>query len=196
MTTRSVDDLAIGNRICIYGRGGKTTLSRALGELTGLPVIELDAIYWLPGWTGRDVEEMASIVRQRIADCPDGWIAEGNYSRIRAELLPLADTVFWLNLPTWTATLRVAMRTLGNVVKRNRICGDNYESLRTALSTDSVVWYYAVSGRRTQRSIGESLAAAKATAAPDALTVHEIRSYRQLRRLYRALGMDARRFRT
>lgn len=36
----------LGNRICIYGRGGKTSLSRALGDQTGLPVIELDAIFW------------------------------------------------------------------------------------------------------------------------------------------------------
>ena len=60
-------DIRLGSRICIYGRGGKTTLSRALGDLTGLPVIELDAIFWLPNWVERDSDEMREIVLNRLA---------------------------------------------------------------------------------------------------------------------------------
>ena len=35
----------------ILGRGaaGKSTLARQLGDLTGLPVIELDTMFWQPG---------------------------------------------------------------------------------------------------------------------------------------------------
>ena len=93
------DAVKLGRRICIYGRGGKTSLSRALGERTGLPVIELDAIFWLPNWKERDHDEMLQIVKTRIAEANDGWIVDGNYRRIRPHVLPLADTVIWLNLP-------------------------------------------------------------------------------------------------
>lgn len=93
-------DIRLGRRICIYGRGGKTSLSRALGDLTGLPVIELDAIFWMPNWVERDSDELLEIVRKRIEESPEGWIIDGNYSKIRPHILPLTDTVTWLNLPT------------------------------------------------------------------------------------------------
>ena len=138
----------LGHRICIYGRGGKTSLSRALGDLTGLPVIELDAVFWLPNWVERDGDEMLKIVRKRITESPEGWIIDGNYSKIRPHILPLADTVIWLNLPTWGVTLRIIKRTILNVLRRNRICGDNYESLFNALAPSSVIWFNAFRGEK------------------------------------------------
>jgi adenylate kinase family enzyme len=38
-------------RVVILGRGasGKSTLARRLGNITGLPVIELDKIFWQAG---------------------------------------------------------------------------------------------------------------------------------------------------
>jgi adenylate kinase family enzyme len=38
-------------RVVILGRGGsgKSTLAVKLGEITGLPVVELDKLFWQPG---------------------------------------------------------------------------------------------------------------------------------------------------
>ena len=47
----------------------------------GLPVIELDAIFWLPNWKERDHDEMLQIVKTRIAEANDGWIVDGNYRK-------------------------------------------------------------------------------------------------------------------
>ena len=181
------DKPEIGSRICVYGQGGKTSLSRALATLTGLPVIELDAIFWLPNWVERDREEMLKIVIDRVADAADGWIVDGNYSRIRPHLLPLADTVIWLNLPRIPTTLRVAKRSLLNAINGTRICGDNYETLKTALSPDSIIWYRAFHGQKSQQGIAADLANPQIEA-----NIYEIRSYRQLRAFYRSLGLDAR----
>ena len=45
-------------RIAIIGAGGagKSTLARQLGEVLGIEVIHLDALFWKPGWvdTPRD----------------------------------------------------------------------------------------------------------------------------------------------
>lgn len=181
----SSDKPEIGSRICIYGQGGKTSLSRALSALTGLPVIELDAISWLPNWVERDRDEAVEIVIDQVARATDGWIVDGNHSEIRPHLLPLADTVIWLNLPRVPSALRVAKRTLLNVINRTRICGDNYETLKTALAPDSIIWRRAFHGQESQHGIAVDLADSQTNA-----TIHEICSYRQLRAFYQSLDLD------
>ena len=50
-------------RVIIIGCGGagKSTLARALGEKTGLPVIHLDQIWWGPGnWQHMEREDFGS----------------------------------------------------------------------------------------------------------------------------------------
>lgn len=183
----SSDAPEIGSRVCVYGQGGKTSLSRALATLKGLPMIELDAIFWLPNWVERDRGEMLRIALDRVEQATDGWIVDGNYSRIRSHLLPIADTVIWLNLPRIPTTLRVAKRSLLNAINGTRICGDNYETLKTALSPDSIIWYRAFHGQKSQQGIAVDLADSQTQA-----NIYEIRSYRQLRAFYQSLGIDAR----
>lgn len=182
---KSSQRFKLGRRICIYGRGGKTSLSRALGDLTGLPVIELDAVFWLPNWVERDSEEMLQIVRERIDESPDGWIIDGNYSKIRPHILPMADTVIWLNLPTWNVTIRIAKRTIFNILRRKRICGENYENPLNAFAPNSVIWFNAFGGKRSQQKVAEALLSLEFDA-----DVCEIKSYRELRDLYRDLNVD------
>ena len=182
---RSSGEIKLGRRICIYGRGGKTSLSRALGDLTGLPVIELDAVFWLPNWIERDSDEMLELVRGRIGESSDGWIIDGNFSKIRSHILPMADTVIWLNLPTWSVTLRIIKRTIFNLLRRRRICGDNYESIFNAIAPSSVIWFNAFGGKRSQRRVGEALRTVEFDA-----NVYEIRSYSELRGLYRRFNVD------
>ena len=178
-------DVCLGRRICIYGRGGKTSLSCALGSLTGLPVIELDAIFWLPNWVERDPDEMLQIVMDQIETAKDGWIVDGNYSKIRPYLLPMADTVIWLNLPRWATTIHVAQRTSKNAVRRTRICGDNYESLKSAFSPSSIIWYNAFGGKKSQTRVAKALETPELDA-----NVYELQTYRQLRQFYTSCGLD------
>ena len=179
------DDIRLGRRICIYGRGGKTSLSRALADLTNLPVIELDAIFWMPNWIERDHDEMLQIVMNQVEMAQNGWIIDGNYSKIRPHILPIADTVIWLNLPRWATTLKVAKRTFKNAFNGTRICGDNYESLKTAVSPSSIIWYNAFGGKQSQARVRDALQSPELDA-----TIYELRSYRRLRQFYESLGVD------
>lgn len=68
-------------RIAIIGSAGtvKSTLARRLGELTGLDVIHLDALYWLTGWVATPDEEWEALVKEIASQ--ERWITDGNYGR-------------------------------------------------------------------------------------------------------------------
>lgn len=48
----------------ILGRGGagKSTLARRLGEVTGLPVAEMDTLFWQAGLTAADPSEWTDLI--------------------------------------------------------------------------------------------------------------------------------------
>src|SRR5438874_11078764 len=65
-------------RVVILGRGasGKSTLARALGAITKLPVIELDKLFWQPGLLPTP-REAWSAVQERLAG-QEQWIMDGD----------------------------------------------------------------------------------------------------------------------
>jgi hypothetical protein len=86
-------------RVVILGRGasGKSTLAKRLGEITGLPVVELVRFFWQPGLVATPRNEWACAQDLLVAN--EGWIMDGDLgplddieSRLRA-----ADTVIFLD---------------------------------------------------------------------------------------------------
>ena len=51
-------------RVLIFGdsNSGKSTLGVPLAERLGVRFVELDALYWLPGWQGRPDEEFRALL--------------------------------------------------------------------------------------------------------------------------------------
>ena len=99
------------SRIVILGcaGSGKTTLARRLGEITGAPVICLDAI-WQPQWTNDDVPNFRALIEK--AHSGEEWISDGNFAVATFDLrLPRATLVVWLDRPrlfcAWRAITRV-----------------------------------------------------------------------------------------
>lgn len=76
---------------------GKSTFSRRLRDLTGLPLYHLDMIWHKPDGTTIPKEEFDSALREILPrDC---WIIDGNYKRTLEERLKYCDTVFLLDFP-------------------------------------------------------------------------------------------------
>lgn len=87
-------------RIMIIGCGGagKSTLARTLGEITGLPVVHLDRIWWAPGnWQHIQQEEFDEKLHAELAK--PRWILDGNFNRTLEWRLQCCDTVIYLDMP-------------------------------------------------------------------------------------------------
>jgi adenylate kinase family enzyme len=105
-------------RVVIIGRGasGKSTLARRLGDITGLPVIEVDKIFWQPGLIPTPRKQWVVMQEKFVAG--DRWIMDGDLGphdavevRLRA-----ADTVIFLDF----SLVRCAWRA----IRRSRERGD------------------------------------------------------------------------
>jgi len=87
---------------------GKSTVARRVARAVALPLIELDFLYWRPGWIETPMPEFRDAVA-RLADGP-AWIVDGNYDTTYDLLMPLADTIVWLDFARWICMYGVLTR--------------------------------------------------------------------------------------
>ena len=139
-------------RVAVTGSSGsgKTTFARRLAARLGVEHIELDALNWGPDWSEADTETFRRRVESAIAS--DGWVVDGNYSRVRDLYLARVDTIVWLDLPLRTCLWRVMRRTSIRSRSREDLWGTgNRESWRKQLGRDSLVWWVLTSHHRRRR---------------------------------------------
>ena len=105
--------LGFVKRVMIVGPGaaGKSILAARLGEMTGLPVIELDKHFWRPGLAATSGDQWAAIQCQLAAR--DSWIMDGDLGpydvldvRMRA-----ADTIVFLDFSPSRCAWRAIRRS-------------------------------------------------------------------------------------
>jgi adenylate kinase family enzyme len=82
-----------------------------LGKLTGLPVIELDKVFWQPGLQPMSPDKWTAVQSQLVQEA--GWIMDGDLgsydvvdTRIRE-----ADTINFLDFPFLTCAWRAIRRS-------------------------------------------------------------------------------------
>jgi adenylate kinase family enzyme len=100
-------------RVVILGRGaaGKSVLAARLGEITGLPVIELDRIFWRPGLAATPRADWAEL--QRGLARGESWIMDGDlgpYDELSVRLAA-ADTVVILDFSLARCAWRALRRS-------------------------------------------------------------------------------------
>jgi adenylate kinase family enzyme len=99
-------------RVVIVGRGasGKSTLARRLSEITGLPVIELDKLFWRAGVIATPRDQWIVLQEKLVAE--EEWILDGDlgpYDAVDVRLRA-ADTIILLDFSfvrcAWRAVRR------------------------------------------------------------------------------------------
>lgn len=86
-------------RVLVIGcpGAGKSTFSRRLSAITGLPIHYLDMIWHKPDRTTVSREEFDEQLEMILTT--DRWIIDGNYHRTLPQRLYECDTVFYFDLP-------------------------------------------------------------------------------------------------
>lgn len=84
------------NKVAVFGNagGGKSTLSKRLAEMTGLPMVALDLVKYKPGGGEVPYEEYKAAHDQLLQQ--DQWIIDGYGSLDTVwERLEVADTLIY-----------------------------------------------------------------------------------------------------
>jgi adenylate kinase family enzyme len=139
----------MARRIVVWGctGSGKTTAARKIGQLTGLPVIDGDALCWRPGWVGVPRDEQAAAFAA-VASRPE-WVLDddGPGGMMFAE----ADLLVLLDYPRWVSFQRLLRRCVNRAVTQTPVCNGNYESWGRLLSLDSQLLWHVRTWKRKRR---------------------------------------------
>ena len=182
------DRLSIGPRISIRGPtgSGKSTLGHTLGRRFGLPVVEMDALYWLPNWQAKPLDQFRTDVQAALDARPQGWICVGNYSHVQDLVLSQADTVLWLRLPFRVSFWRLLKRTVARAWTQQPLWegNSNQESWRQSFFSHKSILLYAITSRKLH--VENTLRVLCTT--PHHAAVIELRSARAVRHLLQGLS--------
>ena len=92
-----MEDLETGNKILVLGcsGSGKSTFSKTLHELTGLPLFHLDNLWWNEDRSHISRDEFDKKLETILAK--DKWIIDGDYSRTYEMRIRSCDTIIFLD---------------------------------------------------------------------------------------------------
>ena len=129
-------------RVVVVGTScsGKTTFAHRLASNLGTQCIELDSLYWGPGWTPRPEFEQGVVAAAR----QPRWVIDGNYSRVRDIIWRRCTAIF----------ARALRRTVRRVILGERLYGGNQETIReTLFDVEAPLWLVVrTHGRRRRES--------------------------------------------
>ncbi|KAJ7187213.1 hypothetical protein C8R46DRAFT_1172042 [Mycena filopes] len=133
---------------------GKSTLGKELAGLLGVPFISIDTLFWTPGWGHRTNEELRAKVEEALADAPNGWVIDGNYTSKIGNIIHDSSTdTIWLDPPLALYVPRVIWRTFLRLLGLRELCSPGCPEDLTKLlfSKESIIWL-AITQHRTCRA--------------------------------------------
>ena len=119
-------------KIIVIGNNGsgKSYFSKRLAEITNLPLIHLDLLYWRPNWAHPSQEEWTQIQRKLVRQSK--WIIDGMHISTLEIRFKEADAIYFLDIDTSVCLESVNKREIQertdfpNYLNKKQ---DNFESL-------------------------------------------------------------------
>lgn len=144
-------------RILISGvtGSGKSTLAKEVARRTGLTLIEVDEIAWLPGWEEPPIEEQERRIRQ-LTSLP-GWVLDSDYRRFRSIIDPQTDLIVCLDYPRFLSLGRLIARCVKRSILGEKCCNGNKESLGRLFTSESIILWHFKSFNSKRRRMREWL---------------------------------------
>ena len=130
------------SRVVVVGTSGagKSTTGAKLAEALGHPFVELDELFWGPGWQPKPEQQFVQLTRAAVS--AERWVVAGNYGAVRDEVWPRASAIIWLNFSLPVILHRLIQRTARRVLRREVLWHGNRESaVRTLFTRESIVWW-------------------------------------------------------
>jgi len=153
--SQTEDDVVVKlPRVVVVGTScsGKTTFARRLASILGTHCVELDSLYWGPGWTRRPdfQQEVLAAAQQRR------WVIDGNYSGVRDIVWRRSTEIVWLNYSFARVFSRALHRTMRRVAIGERLYGGNRETIGTALfDVEAPLWLVVRTHGKRRREFPE-----------------------------------------
>jgi adenylate kinase family enzyme len=139
-----------GRRINVVGTtgSGKTTVAEAIAARLGMEHVELDALFWRPGWGETPDDEFLPRVDE--ATSGERWVVDGNYSRTRPIVWPRADTIVWLDYSFPRVFSQLLSRTIRRSITKEELWSECRERFRVSFfSRESIlIWCLKTYWRR------------------------------------------------
>ncbi len=135
------------SRIAILGNAGsgKSYLASKIGVAWGLPIIDLDALFWMPGGYTEKRPSVAVDAELAKRKTDDRWIIEGVFGELIAQVLDRANLLLWLDFD-WTTCRASLVDRHSNAAEEERHRKD--ETFRVLL--DYAEAYWSRGGPRSQ----------------------------------------------
>ncbi len=128
-------------RVAVFGNagGGKSTLSKCLAEVTGLPLVALDRVQYKPGGEKVSDEEYQTAHAEILQQ--ERWIIDGFGSLDTIwSRLEVADTLVYIDLPVLQHYFWVTKRFIKGLWVTPEGYPENSPLFKSTLNSYYVVW--------------------------------------------------------
>ena len=123
-------DHPLGDRVTVFGHGGKSTLAAAIARKAGSTHIDLEDVRLLPNWLERSDAEVLDDVRDMMLANPRGWVTDHQYLPAMEMIMEGANSVVVLALPFRAMFWRRFKRSVKRSWTGEWIIGGNRETFR------------------------------------------------------------------